>query len=268
MADDGSPSMTPEDAALLAVFPNGLPANRRSVSPFIRSFPLETSHLESLRAHGETDRSISIRPDLISIKRRHHRLAMLLAAGTDQRQAAAVCGVHLGTIHTLQRDPLFRELLDMYSDGVTAEFRDTVMEMRELADDVIALMRDKIEAQGAELSITQLNEILKTLADRTGNGPTTHNKVSAVTLSLTGDDIERVKSAANSARPADRPLPRISEEDRRVIEGVFARVGQPVPVARPPEELGRGEGPSLRTQDAVPPANDLFADEPADGDAS
>lgn len=271
MADDGVTNPDTEvDIALAAVFPNGLPAGARpaSASPIVRTFPLDETHLAKLAAHNESGAALGVtNAPLARIKRRHHRLAMILAGGEmDEGRAALMCGLHPSTVSILKNDPAFAELLAMYSDGVTAQFRDTVAEMAELAEDVIELIRQKLDAQGESVSLDTLMKFLPTLTDRTGNGPTSNHNVRAVSVALSGDDLQRLKAGADATRPVDRPLQRLAPEHREVINGVFRRAADPDASREAGDAAGTGEG--VRAQDATLPSGPLFIDDAEDGVAS
>ncbi len=271
MADDGSPTIAPEDIAFARVFPNGLPATRAAHPPaIVRAFPLTEEHLAKLAAHADSGRTLGTEDhSLARLKRKHHRLAMLLAGGMEPEKAAMACGYHPTTVGILCKDPMFAELLDLYNDGVMAEFQDTIETMRELADDLIGELAARLEHNPREFTIGQMNELAKTLLDRSGNGPTSTTNLNTRVAVVDGATLERIKAAANAPRSADRPLPQLSEGHQRAIEGVF-RLASPVAAEQQGEAgLGSPTGPSLRAEDSGLLDDALFsAEPPADGESA
>lgn len=252
MADDGAQSVSPEDAAFHAVFPHGLPASRPiALAAIVRSFPLEVTHLTKLAEHAESGNVLGVENQrLARIKHRHHRLAMMLAGGMRPDQAAMACGYHPSTISILCNDPMFAELLDLYSEGVQAEFRETIESMRNMTDELVAELEHRLETSPEQFTIGQLNELLKTFADRSGSGPSSTSNINAQVVAVDGATLERIKAAARTARPVDRQVQRLAPESQRAIEGVFTvNVGDPLPPYGF-ENVGDDEGFSLRAEDA------------------
>lgn len=275
--DDGmqDPDVVGE-AALAAVFPDGLPTRTGPAGQqvLLRHFPLEEKHLLVLKAQTESGQKMGVTTAPIqTLKRSHHRLAMLLATGMRPEQAAMACGYHPSTVSVFQTDPMFRELLNLYADGVTAEFQDTVTAMADLADDVVMLIRNKLETHGEHMSLKDLNEVLKTLTDRSGNGPSASLTTRNLSVSLNGSDIERIKAGASGRppHPADgarafRQLGTLSQEDQRALDRVFADRGSPaVGPGGPSEGIPSGPGTGVRAQDPGDAGVPLFGDDAEDG---
>lgn len=275
MAHDGSHSADEAvEQALAVVFPNGLPPRpvRGAESPIIRTFPLTAEHINSLAENYESGEVMGVgngitdRGGFQSIKRRHHRLAMLLAAGTmSDAQCALACNLHPNSVSLMKQDPLFRELLVMYSDGVTAEFQDAVSEMSELAEDILGRIRDIMDNSPEQLSISDMTKLLPILTDRTGNGPTSNINNRNVSLNLNSRDLADAK--ANAARRVERPLRAIGADHRRALDSLDPAGGQSVRPDAGEEGLAPGRGPSLRAQGPDVAVEALFRDEPgSDGE--
>lgn len=277
MADDGStPADDAVEQALSVVFPDGLPPRARgaSDSPIVRTFPLTAEHINSLAENYESGEAMGVPgayghnggQGLRTVKRRHHRLAMLLAAGTmTESQAALACGLHPATVSLLKQDPLFHELLTLYSDGVTAEFQDAVSQMADLADDMIGRLRDIMDNSPEQLSVDQILKALPILTDRTGNGPTSNVNTRSIALNLNSRDLADAK--ADAARRVVRPLRAIGEDHRRALNSLDPAGGQSVRAEAGEEGLAPGRGPSLRAQGPDVAIDALFRDEPdSDGE--
>lgn len=281
VADDGHISeVNAVDEALAAVFPNGLPARPvrgSSVSAIVRTFPLTPEHLQKLAANYESGEVLGVGNGMTAvaqsggisparIKRRHHRLAMLMATGTvSDAKAALACGLHPNTVSILRQDPMFAQLLELYSDGVTAEFQETVENMAELADDIVERIRDILDTQENNVTIDQLTKLLPILTDRSGNGPTSNVNNRTVALHLNSRDIADAK--ADAARGVERPLRKISEEGRRALDSLDPSRRLAVRANASQEGIAAGPGPSLRAQDHRLARQSLFGDE-ADADAA
>lgn len=268
MADDGgmSEQLSPEEAAFRAVFPHGLPANTRAASPsaIVRTFPLTEEHLVKIKAHAESGAVLGTEDHrLARLKPRHHRLAMLIAGGMEPERAALACRYHPTTVGILIRDPMFAELLELYRDGVSMEFQDTIADMRELTDEIIAEIAYRLEENPKQFTPTQLNDFLRTLADRSGHGPS--STVRNLSVALDGNDIRAIKAEAAGTGPASRQPGRLAPEHQRAIEGVFAVRGPGASEPGPQEGVGSGAGDGVRAQGAGPPADALFADDAEDG---
>lgn len=117
-------------------------------------------------------------PSLVKrLSHRHHALARRLAEGIPPKDAAFMCGYVSSRVSILQADPAFQELVQFYRGEVEAKF----MEAQELmaGATVLALhkLHDKLEDDDEKFKITELLDIIKTGADRTGNGPTSTQQV-------------------------------------------------------------------------------------------
>lgn len=203
------------DEAFTSVFPNGLPPAKPSAgSAIVRAFPLNATHLETLNAHHESGRALGVDTSpRQKMSMRHHRVAQLLAQGTPPGEVAVVTGLALTTISILQSDPMFKELLNYYAGEVDEAFRDAQTEMGELALDVIAEIRSRLENSPQSLSASVLDSLLKTLADRTGNGPTSTNNIN-VGVAVNAADLARIKGS-----PLSRADESLNRPPRNVTPG-------------------------------------------------
>lgn len=224
------------EEAFTSVFPHGLPdAKPAAASAIVRGYALEESHIVSAaqsKAEGEV-LGVSAAP-LRRISRTHHRLAQLLATGMDEGQAGMLCGYGPATVSILKSDPSFRETMALYAGQVEAAFVDVVDQMKDLHLDVVHEIRDRLEAAGDKASLKDLTELLKTVSDRIGLGPSSSTRSESVALTLSGADIARIKSthtgptlvsygvphnAAHAALGGDGRTRVLSEADRRLVEG-------------------------------------------------
>jgi hypothetical protein len=110
-------------------------------------------------------------PALQRITERHHALAKALASGMSEGEAAALVGYTNSRVSILKGSPAFAELLDLYRDKKDAEFAEFHAVLAGLSKDAALELRERLETSPEELSVSQLLEVLRTGADRTGYGP-------------------------------------------------------------------------------------------------
>lgn len=225
--DDGNiPSLSEEleDEAFASVFPNGLPPARPVAGcAILSSFPLTQEHLGRLAAHAESGEALNVTPrPRERMSRVHHRAAQLLAGGMAPGRVGLMCGLSGATISILQTDPMFQELLVYYSDMVNDEFKTVVEEMADLHEDVIGELRYRLDSAPNTFTVSQLTELHKALADRTGNGPTSTTNVRQTTLALSGADLARIKAGRAAPTPgASRQPTPLPDNAARTLEGVL-----------------------------------------------
>lgn len=114
-------------------------------------------------------------PPLKRLSERHHSLARCLASGMEDGDAAITCGYVPSRISILKADPAFQELLVFYRAGVTEKYLDMHGVLAGLSLDAAMELRERLEddisAEEKKISVTQLMELTKLGADRTGYGP-------------------------------------------------------------------------------------------------
>lgn len=117
-----------------------------------------------------TERGIQAQP-LKRIGERHHALARLLAQGTPPGEAGLIVGLTGSRVSILRSDPTFLELVDFYRADVQAAYRDMHETLAGLSLDAANELRERLEEAPDDLTVTQLIELTKLGADRTGHGP-------------------------------------------------------------------------------------------------
>lgn len=123
---------------------------------------------------------------LVRIHSSHHALAKCLAAGMRPAQAALVTGYSNNRISSLQRDPLFVQLVAEYRLEEESVMADLAVRMRGLSHDAIELLHDKLLERPEDFSPAMLLDIVKATADRTGYGTNSN-----VNLNVTLPTIDR-----------------------------------------------------------------------------
>jgi hypothetical protein len=107
------------------------------------------------------------------LHQRHHAAAKSLAAGMPKWEVCATTGYSQVTLSILLADPTFTDLVKFYKDKIDAQYHDLHERLSGMAVDAADMLRDKLEA--GELNASQLMEITKMGADRTGHGPSSTN---------------------------------------------------------------------------------------------
>lgn len=266
--DDGSPDPFAQQGldavaadAIRAVFPNGLPPARSTgANPFVSSFSLTEKHLAELAAHITAGKSVNSEQfQLTRVSRRHHRLAQLLSMGMDNGRAAVIVGMHKDRVSILRSDPMFMELMEFYSHQIEEEFRDVVGQMADFSEDVLGELRRRLEDSPEQFTVTALNDLFKTFADRTGNGPTSNQNIRSVSVTLPPDELKRIMDGKAASHSDERPLPVLSAAHRSTIEGVFAVTAADVAGTNGTEGQPEGNGVRVREEGSGSPAEDVPA---------
>ncbi len=116
-------------------------------------------------------------PDLVKLRDRHHALAKTLAQGTAEGEAAIMCGYSVSRVSILRSDPAFSELVSFYRKGVEEQYYGIHEKLSGLASDSLDELGDRLENRADEFSVTQLMDLTKMGADRTGHGPSSSTTV-------------------------------------------------------------------------------------------
>lgn len=120
------------------------------------------------------------------LSERHHALARCLSSGMEPGAAAVTCGYAPSRVSILQADPAFQELLAFYRQDVNARYLDMHGVLAGLSVDAAMELRERLEedigADEKKISVSQLMELTKLGADRTGYGPQSSQIVANVDL--------------------------------------------------------------------------------------
>jgi hypothetical protein len=140
----------------------------------------------------ETERSTKA-PALKQLRDSHHSLARCLASGMKPAEASLVTGYSLSRISILQADDSFQELLTFYRSTKDEIFADLHARMATLSLEAEAELRERLHESPESFSPGMLLEIVKTLADRTGHGPSSKSTVLNLNVDLAGR-LERARA--------------------------------------------------------------------------
>lgn len=141
-------------------------------------FELTPSNVEELQDHVDGGHNLppeaNHRP-IQALRRQHHRLAQFLSMGMSIDRAAVMCDYNPSRVSYLKSDPAFQALLAHYSANVEEAHRSFVQEAADLNEDMVLHLRDILETSPERITPQIALEAIKTLADRTGNGPVAKN---------------------------------------------------------------------------------------------
>ena len=110
-------------------------------------------------------------PAVRRISDRHHALARALAGGMTETEAAVCVGLSINRVSILKDDATFKELVAFYKEKVDAAYVGMHETLAGISLDAAILLRERMEDEPEKLSVTQLVELTKLGADRTGHGP-------------------------------------------------------------------------------------------------
>lgn len=131
-----------------------------------------------------------IKPSALKrLTERHHALARNIASGMAVGEAALLQGYTISRVSILQSDPAFKELLGFYREDAQRPYRDLHNRLSGLAMDATEELSNRLEEEPEKVSLSQLMELAKMGADRTGHGP------SSTSLNVNVDLAGRLEAA-------------------------------------------------------------------------
>lgn len=125
--------------------------------------------------------SLRTKPQVVKkIRHTHHNLARLIASGVRHEEISQITGYSPAYISSLSSsDPAFKNLIGYYQSMISEESREVQVSLNErlIATSMLAAeeLQERLTESPEEFSVNELNDILKTTADRTGFGPQTKN---------------------------------------------------------------------------------------------
>ena len=218
----------------------GLPVRGRPKRKVVAQLAGEVSTEDlalTLTARPPTPNS---KPDPIkSLRATHHRMAQLLAAGYREYEVAAMMGYSPSRISVLKADPAFAELISFYRERREEIELDMHERLQRLALDAAQELSERLNENPDGVSTSQLMEVIKLGADRTGHGPS--SSLTVRSFSLSAEDLRKLKEEVDgSAR--GRVLPKEDQEP-----GV-GRIGQQAALAQDPAPGLPSPGDELRAE--------------------
>lgn len=130
-------------------------------------------------------------PPLKRMRDRHHTAARAFACGMTTTQVRAVTGYDTGYLSILQSDPAFQKLVNDYRGDEQEDFVDIKSRLNGLLAELVNIVQDRVEDDPTALSLDMANELIKTVADRSGHAPVTKSQATVAHV-----DIAEVMRAA------------------------------------------------------------------------
>lgn len=142
-------------------------------------------------------------PPLKRIRDRHHAIARCFASGMSNMQISAVTGMDPARVSLLRGDPSMVELTATYRAHVDAEFVDMHARMAALSADAVAELHTRLEDDPESFSISDLKDVAKTFADRTGFAPVQKSVSVNVNVGMASRLEEARRRAAEASRAVE-----------------------------------------------------------------
>lgn len=153
-------------------------------------------------------------PAIKRLKERHHKLARLIAGGMAYADAAFAVDLGYHQVARLMMDPSFQELVGFYKLEVDRQYAGMHEKLAALGEDAVDEIRARLEEDGEKVPLTQLVEITKMAADRTGFGPMS----SSTNVNVYVGTADRLKAARLKAREAASGMKTIEASPREAAE--------------------------------------------------
>ena len=198
----------------------GLPSvvTKPLTSPVGRAYvPLEVCFERNLEASDlalPTDPSQCVPIHIKSLRDRHHDLAKAIAEGDRTHTAISKeTGYTMSRISILMTDPAFLELVENYRGTIKEVFRGSQQRLADLMRESADIMLERLDENPDAFSVANLLDIIKTTADRTGDGPTSTTRIEASLSVATSEDIAAIK-----AKVKERQNGRINRIEQEAID--------------------------------------------------
>lgn len=165
--------------------------------------------------------SVDIKPSAIkSLRALHHKLAQVLAMNFTDAEASIATGYSPSRISILKADPAFQDLLAFYATDRKEVFVDVQQRMAGFATTALEVLQERLEDKPDTFTSKDLNNLIKTTADRGGHSPV--HKTENKTIVLTAQELKVLKEGVEAKQNGQVRKINQSEETQRVkqrIEG-------------------------------------------------
>jgi len=173
----------------------------------------------------------STTPSVKALRATHHRLAQALATGHSETEASLITGYSPSRISILKQDPAFKDLLAHYMTVRDIAFVDVQQRMAGFATDALEELQERLETKPSSFSVKDLNELIKTTADRGGHSPVQKKETRNINISTA--DLENIKKEVESRQNGQ--VRKINQaEEARAVKALFRQ--------EPPEDPGTIDG--------------------------
>lgn len=147
---------------------------------------------------GRPRGAASVTTDTVRV--RHHAIARLLAAGRKKSEIAELMGASPATLSVLERSPAFQALTLEYMNLMDKAAVESHTRLKILGNLGMDELTERLASKPGSIKTSEVLEIVKVAADRTGMGPTSKQ----VTLNgrISPADLRAIK-AAQVGTPAE-----------------------------------------------------------------
>jgi hypothetical protein len=152
-------------------------------------------------------------PAVKSLRATHHKLAQCLASGMSDAEASLATGYSSSRISILKIDPSFQELMSFYSETRKDVFINVMERMAGFATDAVEVLQERLAEKPEAFSNKDLNDLIKTTADRGGHSPVqkTENK----TIIISAEDLKKMKQEVENTQNGQvRKIHQVEEVSR------------------------------------------------------
>jgi hypothetical protein len=157
---------------------------------------------------------------ITKLKHAHHMLARLIAAGVPGEECHLQTGYTTSRQQMLKKDPAFQELISYYKTQLDTKYELMNERLGALSMDVVTEIQERLEESPENFTNNELNSLLELSLDRTGHGPTSNIKHTALVGLVTSEQIEALKSELNRRRLGQiKPLGLVSAGEAQAGEG-------------------------------------------------
>jgi hypothetical protein len=168
----------------------GRPRNGATALPSV-TFERPIS-LEDLADVRPTSKHSSAQP-LQRLRATHHACARYVAEGRKHTEVAALTGYSPTRISIFLQDPSFQALVAHYKEEIEGKWLNVHERFATLAVSMVEEVQHRLEEQPESLSTAELNDWVKTLADRSGFGPSKTSNVNIKSASVALSLVEQIK---------------------------------------------------------------------------
>ena len=128
-----------------------------------------------------------------NVRVRHHAIARLIAAGRRKSEIHQIMGVSQGTLSILERSPAFQALVLEYMNMMDKQSIESYTRLKIVGNLRLDELTDRLTTAPKSIKTSEVLELVKLAADRTGMGPTSKQ----VTLNgrISPADLRAIKSA-------------------------------------------------------------------------
>ena len=143
------------------------------VGPGRKSTPLHAEFSRELTPLDMTLQNTKATPQggIQKLRSSHHSAARYFALGMKNYEVAAITGYTEARLSVLKSDPTFQELVQYYQDNNTEKVVELRDRMLTVGMDALDVLQERLDERPDDFKNAELTDVVRTMADRTGNGP-------------------------------------------------------------------------------------------------